>query len=77
MSDDRSREFALIIRAMQDLAREMASTKAEWKDRSRRLENQLAKLSGDVLSGQLPLIPEEPASQNGNGHAERVVVSPV
>jgi hypothetical protein len=60
MSDNRARQFALIVKALNDLDREIAEAKTGWKDRRTVLENQMAKLAGEELSGQLTLIPSEP-----------------
>jgi hypothetical protein len=55
MSEDRAKQLASLVRGLQDLDREMAEFKTEWKDRRVKLENALASVSNDVLSGQMAL----------------------
>jgi hypothetical protein len=60
MSTGRDHRLALIIKALDDMEREKQEYNAGWKERHTVLENQLAKLTGEVLSGQLTLVPDEP-----------------
>ena len=60
MSQDRARQIALILQAIDDTEREFAETKTEFKDRMTRLQNQLHTAKADILSGQLELVPEQP-----------------
>jgi hypothetical protein len=61
MSEDRAKQLASLVRGLQDLDREMAEYKTEWKDRRVKLENALASVSNDVLSGQMTLT-DKPAA---------------
>jgi hypothetical protein len=60
MSEDRAKQMASLVRGLQDLDREMAEFKTEWKDRRVKLENALASVSNDVLSGQMTLTEKPP-----------------
>jgi hypothetical protein len=56
MSDKRERCVALILQALDDMDRERAGYMTEYKDRRVKLENQLAQLRNEILSGQLTLV---------------------
>lgn len=78
MSDDRAKQMASLVRGLQDLDREKAEYMTEWKDRRVKLENALAAVSNDVLSGQagLPLeptvaLPNSETSDHGRSAARQ------
>lgn len=68
MSDDRLREIALLLRAIDDSTRERAEFLTAWKADREEIEKKLDRLKDDVLSGQksLPLEPEPEALSGQN-----------
>ena len=55
MSDDKAKRLAMLFRALEHMDREMAEFKTEWKERRTKLENELAALTDETLSGQMTL----------------------
>lgn len=60
LPDQRAYRMALLLKALEDLDREMVSFKTDWKKRQATLEQQLSDLKYAIISGQKPLF-EEPA----------------
>lgn len=61
LSDQRAYRMALLLKALEDLDREMVQFKIDWKKRQSTLEQQLSDLKYAIISGQRPLFTEEPA----------------
>lgn len=55
--------MALILRAFDEMDREMADFKADWRERRTKLESHLARIKYEILTGQSTLF----AGENGNG----------
>ena len=57
-TDTQARHLALILQAIEDTELESAESRTEFKKRLTTLQNDVAKLTRDILSGQLPLVAE-------------------
>lgn len=60
---DRGKQIALLLQAVDDLDREFATQKTEYKDDRQKLLNELGKVRRDILAGQLELIPGSAGAQ--------------
>jgi len=58
-------KLAMILQAIEDTEREKKDYDKSWKSRMQNLETQAWATRTEILSGQMPLIPEPPL----NGHA--------
>lgn len=60
MPATKSRQFAMLLQAIDEEERALASYKADHKARMETLYQELQKLKMDELTGQLSLVPDPP-----------------
>jgi len=82
MLDQKARQIALLLQAIDDIDMERAEFMTDYKERRTRLENELGKVKRDVLSGQMTLtevlrekLPEIERDLNANSPDNKVTLS--
>lgn len=56
----RGKQLASLLKAIEDEEINMAEVRADFKARMERLHNEVRRLRGDILSGQISLIADTP-----------------